>query len=101
MVRFSQLRSEGSMWIGVGKIIQQETRGSHYNLSVEQQSASDFLKEKCAAVNMDKSRKCMPRGSKTMKSNQLLCGRGFPCKYEGLEKGNFLKPCLANYNYIL
>ena len=38
---------------------------------------------------------------KTMKSNQLLCGRGIPCKDEGLEKGNFLKPCLTNYNYIL
>ena len=49
---------------------------------------------------MDKSRNCMPRGSKTMKSNQLLCGRGVPCKDEGLEKGNFLKPYLADYNYI-
>ena len=38
-------------------------------LSVEQQSASDCLKEKCVAVNMDKSWNCMPRGSKTMKSN--------------------------------
>ena len=28
----------------------------------------------------------MLRGSKTMKSNQLLCGRGVPCKDEGLEK---------------
>ena len=37
----------------------------------------------------------------TMKSNQLLCGRGIPCKDEGLEKGNFLNPCLANYIYIL
>ena len=43
----------------------------------------------------------MPSGSKTMKSNQLLCGRGVPCKDEGLEKENFLKPCLDNYNYIL
>ena len=62
-------------------------------------SASDCLKEKCAAVNMDKSGNCMPRDSKTMKSDQLLCGRGVPCKDEGLEKGNFLKPCLANYDY--
>ena len=52
-----------------------------------------------AAINMDKSRNCMPGGSKTMESNQLLCGRGVPCKDEGLEKGNFLKPCLANYDY--
>ena len=49
--------------------------------------------------NMDKSENYMPRGSKTMKSNQLLCGRGVPCKDEGLENGNFLKPCLANYDY--
>ena len=89
------------MWIGVGKIIQQRTRESHQNLSMEQQSASDCLKEKCAAVNMDKSGNCMPRGSKTMKSNQLLCGRGVPCKDEGTENGSFLKPSLADYNYIL
>ena len=77
------------------------TRESHQNLNAEQQSASNCLKEKCVVVNMDKSGNCMPRGSKTMKSNQLLCGRGVPCKDEGLEKGNFLKPCLANYHYIL
>ena len=52
------------------------------------------------AENMDKSRNCMPRGSKTMKSNQLLCGRGVPCEDVGLEKGSFLKPYLADYNYI-
>ena len=68
-------------------------------LIVEQQSASDCLKQKCVAVNMDKSGNCMPRGSKTMKSNQLLCGKAIPCKAEGLEEGNFLKPCLANYDY--
>ena len=68
---------------------------------MEQQSANDCLKEKCAAINMDKFRNCMPRGSKTMQSVQLLCGRGVPCKDEGLEKGNFLKPYLANYNYSL
>ena len=43
----------------------------------------------------------MPRGSKTMKSNQLLSGRGVPCEDVGLEKGSFLKPYLADYNYIL
>ena len=68
-------------------------------MNAELQSTSDCLKTKCAAVNMEKSGICMPRGSKTMKSNQLLCGRGVPCKDEGLEKGNFLKPCLANYDY--
>ena len=62
-------------------------------------SASDFVKEKCVVVNMDKFGNCMPRSSKTMKSNQLLCGRGVPCKDEGLEKGNFIKPCLAKYDY--
>ena len=63
------------------------------------ENASDCLKEECFAVNMDKSRNCMPRGSKTMKSNQLLCGKGVPYKDEGLEKGIFLKPYLANYDY--
>ena len=48
---------------------------------------------------MDKSMNCMPNGSKTMQSIQLLCGRGVPCKDEGLKKKNFLKPCLANYDY--
>ena len=86
-------------WIDVGKLIQQGKRESHQNLSVEEQSTSDCLKEKCVAINMDKSRNCMPRGSNTMQSIQLLCGRGVPCKDEGHEKGNFLKPCLANYDY--
>ena len=78
----------------------QGTRESHQNLSKEQQSASDCLKEKCDAVNMDKSKNCMPRGRNTMKTNQLLCGRGVPCKDVGLEKGSFLKPYLADYNCI-
>ena len=52
------------MWIGVGKLIQQEARESHQNLSVEQQSSSDCLKGKCVVVNMEKSKNCMPRGSK-------------------------------------
>ena len=75
-------------------------KGESPELSVEQQSTSDCLKEKCATVNMDKSRNCMPRGSKTMKSNHLLYGRGVPCKDVGLEKGSFLKPYLADYNYV-
>ena len=41
---------------------------------------------------------CMPRGSQDYAVNQLLRGRGIPCKDEGFEKGKFsLKPCLANY----
>ena len=51
-------------------------------------------------VNMDKSENCMPRGSKTMKTNQLLCERGVSCEDVGLEKGSSLKPYLADYNYI-
>ena len=30
--------------------------------------------------------------AKTMKSNQLLCGRGIPCKDEGFERENSLTP---------
>ena len=89
------------MWIGVGKVLQQGTREIHQNLSMEQQSANDGLKERGVAVKWTNLGNCMPRGSKTMKSNQLLCGRGVPCKDEGLKKGNFLKPRLANYNCIL
>ena len=62
---------------------------------MEQKSAND---NHCC--QMEKSGNCMSRGSKTMKSNQLLCGRGVPCKDVGLEKGSFLKPYLADYNYI-
>ena len=87
------------MWIGVGKLIQQGTRESHHNLSMKQQSANDGLKEKSVAVKWTNLGNCMPRGSKTMTSKQLLCGKGVPYKDEGLEKGNFLKPCLANYDY--
>ena len=67
---------------------------------MEQQSANDGLKEKGVAVKWTNLGNCMPRGSKTMKSNQLLCGRGVPYKDVGLEKGSFLKPYLADYNYI-
>ena len=77
------------MWIGIGKLIQQETRESHQNLNVEKKSANDCLEKKSGVVNMDKSGNCMPRGSKTMNPNQLLCGRGVPCKDEGLKKRIF------------
>ena len=79
------------------KVIQQGTRRNHQSLNVVLQSTSGYLNKKCVAVNMDKSGNCMPRGSKTMKSNKLLCGRAVPCKDEGLEKGNFLNPCITNY----
>ena len=84
------------MWIGVGKLIQQGTRESHLNLNAEKKSASDCLKKKCVAVNMDDypGITCLEI-EKTMHSNQLFCGRGVPCKDEGFEKGKFLKPCLA------
>ena len=78
------------MWIGIGKIIQQGTRESHQNLSMEHKSASDGLKEKNVAVKGTNLGNYMPRGSKTMKSNQLLCGRGVPYKDVGLSwKGKF------------
>ena len=88
------------MWIGVGNLIQQGTRESHHNLSMEQQTTNDGLKEQSVAIKQTNMGNCMPRGSKTMKSNQLLCGRGVPQKDVGLEKGSFLKPYLADYNYI-
>ena len=52
------------------------------------------------AVKWKNLESCMPEVARTMKANQLLCGRGVPCKDEGFEKGKFLKPCLVNYNYI-
>ena len=73
------------MWIGVGKLIQQGTRISHQNLSMEQQSANDG---RC--YQMDKLDSCMPRGSKDYEVNQLLDGKGVPCQDERLEKGSFL-----------
>ena len=44
-----------------------------------------------AAIEWINLENCMPRGSKTMKANQLLCGRVIPCEDEGFEKGSFLK----------
>ena len=38
----------------------------------------------------------MPREAKTMKSNQLLCGRGIPSKDDGFEKESPLNPLLLN-----
>ena len=53
------------------------------------------------AVNMDKSKNCMPRGSKTMNSNQLLCGRGIPCKDEGFEREHSLTLVLLTILYFI
>ena len=39
----------------------------------------------------------MPRGSKDYEVNQLLCGKGIPCKDGRFEREVSLKPCLANY----
>ena len=52
------------MWIGVGKLIQQGKRRNHQSLNVVVQGTSGYLKKKCVAINMDKSRNWMPRGSK-------------------------------------
>ena len=51
-----------------------------------------------AAVKWTNIDSCIPRGSKDYEVNQLLCGRGIPCKDEGFGKGKFsLKLYLANY----
>ena len=60
------------MWIGIGKLIQEGRKENHHSLNVVLQSTSDCLMKKCGAVNMDKSRNCMPRGSKTMKSKPVV-----------------------------
>ena len=65
------------MWIGVGKLIQQGTRENHQSLNV---LLSIWTNPGIACLEV----------AKTMKSNQLSCGRGIPCKDEGLEKGNLL-----------
>ena len=88
------------MWIGVGNLIQHGTRESHQNWNVVLQSTSGCLKNKCVAVNMDNPGIACLEVARTMKSNQLLCGRAVPCKDEGLEKGNFLNPHLINYIYV-
>ena len=59
---------------------------SHQNMSMEKQSANDG---RC--YQMDNLENCMPEVARTMKADQLLCGRGVPCKDVGLEKGSFLK----------
>ena len=82
------------------KVYPARNKGDSLESEYGAENASDCLKEKGAAVNMDKSGNYVLRGSKTMKSNELLCGRGVPCKDLGLEKGSFLKPYLADYNYI-
>ena len=43
---------------------------------------------------MDNLRIACLEVARTMKSSQLLCGRGIPGKDEGFEKGNFLNPAL-------
>ena len=51
----------------------------------------------CVAVNMDNPRIACLDIAKTMKSNQLLCGRGIPSKDEGFEKESPLKTCIDIY----
>ena len=84
---FFQWISADCQWItGVERKKIPGNKGDSLEFECGVASASDSLKEKWDAINMDKSRNCMPRGSKTMKPNQLLCGRGVPCKDVGLEK---------------
>ena len=89
------------MWIGVGNLIQQGTRENHQSLNEEQKSTSGCLKKNVLLSIWTNPRIAFLEVEKIMKLNQLLCGRGIPCKDEGLEKGNFLNPCLGNYIYIL
>ena len=101
VVWFSHMRSEWSMWIGIGNIIQQETRESHQNLSMEQQKASDCLKEKCAAIEWINMDSCVPRGSKDHEVKLATVWKRNSMQRWGIWKGKFLNPCLANYICIL
>ena len=47
---------------------------------------------KVCCYQYGQSTNSMPRGTKTMKSNQLLCGRGVPCKDEDLKREISLNP---------
>ena len=54
------------------------------------------------AVKWKNLESCMPEVARTVKANQLLCGRGVPCKDEGFEKGSFLKkPVLLTMLHFL
>ena len=48
-------------------------------------------------INLDSY---MPRGSKDYEVNQLLCEKGIPWEDEGFEREVFIRPYLADYNYI-
>ena len=63
-------------------------------MNEEKKITSGFLKNKCVAVNMDNLRIACLEIAKTMKSNQLLYGRGIPSKDEVFEKENPLNPVL-------
>ena len=82
------------MWIGVGKIIQQGTRENHQSLNEERKSTSGCLKKNVLLAIWTNPRIACLEVAKIMKSNQLLCGRGVPCKDEGFEKENTLNPVL-------
>ena len=66
---------------------------NHQNLN-EEQKVLAVAENNCVAVNMDNSRIACLEIAKTMKSDQLLCGRGIPGKDEGFENGNFLNLAL-------
>ena len=94
MVWFSHPKSEWSMGIGVGKLIQQVTRENHQNLNEEQKSTSGCFDKKMLLSIWTIPRIACLEVAMTMKSNQLLCGRGIPCKDEGFERENSLTPIL-------
>ena len=62
---------------------------------MEQQSANDSR-----YYQMDKSGQLYARSSKDCEVNQLLCGQGVPCQDEGFEREVFIRPHLADYDYI-
>ena len=55
----------------------------------------------CVAINMDNLRIACLDIAKTLKSNQILCGRGIPSKDEGFEKESPLKPILLTILYFI
>ena len=96
----SHPKSEWSMGIGIGKLIQQGTRENHQNLN-EEQKVLAVAEKNCVVVNMDNSRIACLEIAKTMKLNQLLCERGIPSKDEGFEKEIPLNPVLLTILYFI
>ena len=67
----------------------------------EEQKVLAVAEKNCVAVNMDILRIVCLEIAKTMKSNQLLCGRGIPRKYEGFEKESPLNLVFLTILYFI